>query len=46
MPLGTGALKKTNFWAETPADVGAGVTLLTVALPEERTDGVDTNISF
>lgn len=46
MPLGIGALIKTNFWVETPVDVGAGVTLIAVPLPEERTDGADTSISL
>lgn len=46
VPLGIGALIKTNFWAETPVGVGAGVTLIAVLLPEERTDGADTSISF
>lgn len=46
VPPGTGALMKTNFWVETPVDVGAGVTLMAVPLPEERTDGADTSISF
>lgn len=46
VPLGTGALIKTNFWAETPVDVSAGVILIAVPLPEERIDGADTSISF
>lgn len=46
VPLGTGALIKTNFWAETPVDVGAGATLVAVPLPEDRIDGADTSISF
>lgn len=46
MPLGIGALIKTNFWAETPVDVGAGVTLIAVPLPEGRIDGADTSISL
>lgn len=46
VPLGIAAFIKTNFWAETPGDVGAGATLIEVPLPEERTDGADTSISF
>lgn len=46
VPLGIAAFIKTNFWAETAGDVGAGATLIEVPLPEERTDGADTSISF
>lgn len=46
VPLGTGALIKTNFWVETPVDVCSGVTLIAVPLPEGRIDGADTSISF
>lgn len=46
VPPGTGALIKTTFWVETPADVGSGAMLTEGPLPEGRIDGADTSISL
>lgn len=45
-PPGTGALIKTTFWVDPPADVGSGAVLTEGTLPEGRPDGADTSISF
>lgn len=45
VPLGAGALMKTTFWVEAPADAGAGATAAEGALPGGGRGGADTTLS-